>query len=244
MIINVVLVPFVPGGPIEQILAEMEGRGDVFKSIAGAGGAEAGGGAEATDFGFFANRAHEVREAVLRSSRPEDIRPPLLLINRLQAWFSPALVVLGRTRTSSGPAVPPETRRLARSIMRAGLQRHRRPTWGGLHPHIDQRQAELERLAPGEAGGGHAGLWLDLRGLRPRLNRRGQPTRQQAVLRLPLRAYADHAARVGQGGTTALTVQRIERPAARAESVTHRLPDGTACPTGVRASSSWAWCPT
>jgi microcin C transport system permease protein len=35
MIINFVLVQFVPGGPIEQIIAEMEGRGDVFEGIAG-----------------------------------------------------------------------------------------------------------------------------------------------------------------------------------------------------------------
>jgi microcin C transport system permease protein len=31
-------VQFVPGGPIEQIIAQMEGRGDVFETIAGAGG--------------------------------------------------------------------------------------------------------------------------------------------------------------------------------------------------------------
>jgi microcin C transport system permease protein len=35
MIVNFVLVQFVPGGPIEQIIAEMEGRGDVFEGIAG-----------------------------------------------------------------------------------------------------------------------------------------------------------------------------------------------------------------
>jgi microcin C transport system permease protein len=38
MIVNFVLVQFVPGGPIEQIIAEMEGRGDVFQGIAGGGG--------------------------------------------------------------------------------------------------------------------------------------------------------------------------------------------------------------
>ncbi len=48
MIINFVLVQFVPGGPIEQILAEMEGRGDVFENIAG-GGNEAGEAAGALD---------------------------------------------------------------------------------------------------------------------------------------------------------------------------------------------------
>ena len=37
MIINFTLVQFVPGGPIEQILAQMEGEGDVFASFAGSG---------------------------------------------------------------------------------------------------------------------------------------------------------------------------------------------------------------
>ncbi|PIE09496.1 MAG: microcin ABC transporter permease [Rhodobacterales bacterium] len=38
MIINFALVQFVPGGPIEQIIAELEGQGDVFETIAGGGG--------------------------------------------------------------------------------------------------------------------------------------------------------------------------------------------------------------
>ncbi|MCC7322063.1 MAG: microcin C ABC transporter permease YejB [Rubellimicrobium sp.] len=38
MIVNFALTQFVPGGPIEQIIAEMEGRGDVFRNIAGGGG--------------------------------------------------------------------------------------------------------------------------------------------------------------------------------------------------------------
>jgi len=37
MIINFTLVQFVPGGPIEQIIAQMEGGGDVFEGIAGGG---------------------------------------------------------------------------------------------------------------------------------------------------------------------------------------------------------------
>ncbi|GAA0312915.1 microcin C ABC transporter permease YejB [Rhodovulum strictum] len=37
MIINFTLTQFVPGGPIEQIIAQMEGQGDVFQGIAGGG---------------------------------------------------------------------------------------------------------------------------------------------------------------------------------------------------------------
>ena len=38
MVLNFVLVQFIPGGPIEQIISQMEGRGDVFQGIAGGGG--------------------------------------------------------------------------------------------------------------------------------------------------------------------------------------------------------------
>ncbi|MGH1413701.1 MAG: microcin C ABC transporter permease YejB [Pelagimonas sp.] len=44
MVINFALVQFVPGGPIEQILAEIEGEGDAFAGIAGGGGEVASGG--------------------------------------------------------------------------------------------------------------------------------------------------------------------------------------------------------
>ena len=37
MIINFALVQFVPGGPVEQAIAELQGQGDVFEGIAGTG---------------------------------------------------------------------------------------------------------------------------------------------------------------------------------------------------------------
>ena len=40
MIVNFTLVQFVPGGPIEQILAQMQGEGDVFAGFAGGEGAQ------------------------------------------------------------------------------------------------------------------------------------------------------------------------------------------------------------
>lgn len=39
MVINFALTQFVPGGPIEQIIAKVQGQGDVFQSIAGSGDA-------------------------------------------------------------------------------------------------------------------------------------------------------------------------------------------------------------
>jgi microcin C transport system permease protein len=38
MLVNFTLTQFVPGGPIEQIIARMEGTGDVFQGITGGGG--------------------------------------------------------------------------------------------------------------------------------------------------------------------------------------------------------------
>ena len=45
MVINFALTQFVPGGPVEQVLARLDGGGDVFQSIAGGGdaGVEAAG---------------------------------------------------------------------------------------------------------------------------------------------------------------------------------------------------------
>ena len=37
MIVNFALIQFVPGGPIEQIIAQLEGGGDVFEGISGGG---------------------------------------------------------------------------------------------------------------------------------------------------------------------------------------------------------------
>ena len=44
MLVNFTLTQFVPGGPIEQIVARVQGEGDVFRNIAGGGDAGQGGG--------------------------------------------------------------------------------------------------------------------------------------------------------------------------------------------------------
>ncbi len=43
MLVNFTLTQFVPGGPIEQIVARVQGEGDVFRNIAGGGDAGQGG---------------------------------------------------------------------------------------------------------------------------------------------------------------------------------------------------------
>ena len=51
MVINLALTQFVPGGPIEQVIAQLEGEGDVFAGISG-GGSEAGGASEIEASGY------------------------------------------------------------------------------------------------------------------------------------------------------------------------------------------------
>ena len=50
MVINFALVQFVPGGPIEQILANLEGEGDVFEAISGGGSETAANSSGTTDY--------------------------------------------------------------------------------------------------------------------------------------------------------------------------------------------------
>src|SRR6056297_2166464 len=46
MVINFSLTQFVPGGPVEQVLAQLEGEGDVFAGISGTGSETGGAGGE------------------------------------------------------------------------------------------------------------------------------------------------------------------------------------------------------
>ncbi|MCF6444294.1 microcin C ABC transporter permease YejB [Nereida sp. MMG025] len=49
MIVNFTLVQFVPGGPIEQIIAEIEGEGDVLAGVTGSGAGDGASGIESED---------------------------------------------------------------------------------------------------------------------------------------------------------------------------------------------------
>jgi microcin C transport system permease protein len=56
MIVNFTLTQFVPGGPIEQIIANLEGSGDVFESIAGGGNEAAQSAGAGGDNGYVGAR--------------------------------------------------------------------------------------------------------------------------------------------------------------------------------------------
>jgi ABC-type microcin C transport system permease subunit YejB len=85
MVVNFALTQFVPGGPVEQVLAQLEGEGDVFAGISG-GGNEGGGASEIEDSyqgarglppqfldelqGAVQLRPHRLRRGVHRRARP------------------------------------------------------------------------------------------------------------------------------------------------------------------------------
>ena len=57
MLINFTLTQFVPGGPIEHLLARLEGSGDVFQTISGGGGdVDVSIGSDASDSGYVGAR--------------------------------------------------------------------------------------------------------------------------------------------------------------------------------------------
>jgi len=74
--------------------------------------------------GWLSNRANEFHDTVNRSSLSPDIKHMLHVINRLGAWFPRSDVAMPET----GKIIPPEVRKLARSIMRHVMSRHHRRT--------------------------------------------------------------------------------------------------------------------
>ncbi|ABD56779.1 microcin C ABC transporter permease YejB [Jannaschia sp. CCS1] len=68
MMVNFILIQFVPGGPIDQVIAQLEGDGDVFAGISG-GGSEAIG--DDSDLGGVSQGARGLPPQFLESLRVE-----------------------------------------------------------------------------------------------------------------------------------------------------------------------------
>lgn len=151
---------------------------------------------------FLENRANDFRDAVTGSSIPEDIRHQLLVVNRLRGWFTETPIVM---RGKDAP-IGQETRRLARAIMRGVLSRHRKPSWGGLHPWLDARTVTLGNAT----GAQHAPLWLEVATLERATTKSGKAGVRYATVALPVGDYAFWRAR-DAAGTRATTVQLIDR---------------------------------
>ena len=110
MLVNFTLTQFVPGGPIEQIVARVQGEGDVFRNIAGGGDAGQGRGERAL---AAAGRPHEVNEPRELPRPPPPGRPGSRSSRR--AWGALRPVPAHRARRSRSWRRPPRGARPARS---------------------------------------------------------------------------------------------------------------------------------
>jgi putative transposase len=91
--------------------------------------------------GWVSNRANEFRDTVNTSSLSPDVKHMLHTVNRAGAWFIRTDVVMKGT----GKIVPVEIRRLARSIMRHCMGKHRRPDLSGISMRLDHRAGSLAK---------------------------------------------------------------------------------------------------
>jgi putative transposase len=132
--------------------------------------------------GWVSNRANEFRDTVNRSTMPPDTRHMLHVINRMGAWFLRADIAMKET----GEIIPDDVRRLARSIMRHVMCRHRRPDLSHISMRLDHRAACLS--APTKATqAGRVGWWVNLSTM--------EAGKKIAV---PLLTYVYHAERPGR----------------------------------------------
>lgn len=132
---------------------------------------------------FTENRKNDFVNLVRGSSLPEDTKIALQYLNKHGKWYHPGTVKM------RGSEIPLETRRLARSILRRILSKHRKPTLSRLNMVIDQRAVTV---TPAEKVGTFP-LWARLSSLE-----KGSP------IWVPLKAYERFEERKGD---RALSIQ-------------------------------------
>jgi len=155
---------------------------------------------------WVSNRANDFRRVVAGyggDQIPEAMQHMLHVINRRQAWFGRDPITMPDTADASiaGQVIPDGVRRLARAIMRAVMQRHRRPTLANLPMVLDVRGGAL--LPPKRATqNGTVAYWAKISTME-----RGR------TIQVPLLATPYHAARIGTR-TKGITITR-PKPDAR-----------------------------
>jgi len=132
--------------------------------------------------GWISNLVNEFRDTVNRSTLPPDVKRMLHAINVMRAWFSRKELRMWGT----GETIPPEVRKLARSIMRHVMSRHRRPDLSRISMRLDHRAASLAKPIKARQGN-KVGWWINLTTM--------EKGRKIAV---PLLTYDYHARRPGR----------------------------------------------
>lgn len=107
--------------------------------------------------GWVSNRVNEFRDMVTRSDLSPDTKHMLHVINRMQAWFARGDIAMMET----GATIPADIRKLARSIMRRVMSRHRRPNLSRISMRLDHRAGCI--APPNRATqDGRVGWWVNL----------------------------------------------------------------------------------
>lgn len=108
---------------------------------------------------WISNRANEFVTYVKRSSLPDKVQHMLLVVNSCEAWFARDDLYMKET----GELIPAELRKLARTIMRRCMGRHRRPNLAHTNMVLDQRVVTLKPATSASS----FPLWLRLSTMEP-----------------------------------------------------------------------------
>ncbi|WP_404385033.1 zinc ribbon domain-containing protein [Caenispirillum salinarum] len=139
---------------------------------------------------FLSNCASDFRKVVEHSTLDQNTRHQLHIINKREAWFDRDPV----TAKSTTSEVPEPVRRLARSIMRSVLRRHRRPRMANINALIDQRGV---KWGPSLTASSFP-LWVTLNTTERRPTKTGKPSKAYETVHVPLNTYEYFTMRPGR----------------------------------------------
>jgi putative transposase len=112
--------------------------------------------------GWVSNRANDFRDTVTGSKLHPDKKHMLHVVNRMGAWFLRGDIAMKET----GEIIPVEVRKLARSIMRHVMEKHRRPNLSRISMRLDHRAGCI--AAPVKATpGGKVAWWINMSTMEP-----------------------------------------------------------------------------
>lgn len=154
--------------------------------------------------GWVSNRANGFRALVVGyegAQLPDTTKHMLFVINKRQAWFGRTPIVMPDTADAlvASQVIPEDVRRLARSMMRAVMARHRWPNLANLSMVLDMRGGAL--LPPKRATqNGQVAYWARISTME-----RGR------TIEVPILGSSFHTARQGTR-TKGVSITRVRVP--------------------------------
>lgn len=131
---------------------------------------------------WISNRRNEFRDTVGRGKLAPDVKHMLHVLNLREAWFRRD----DQRMPETGTLIPDDVRKLARSIMRHVMSRHRRPDLSRISIRLDHRAGGIARPVKATQGG-RVGWWVNL-----------STMDKGRKIQVPLLTYARHETRPGR----------------------------------------------